>query len=211
MKKNAYLTLVIELEKSNFSSFFPLLRKGFKAKAQIGGSIKNLLCEQFKVETNYLDERIKTIFLNGKPVDNVETAAVDDGSSVALSAAMPGLAGATFRRGGTLAAFRSGITYQAEGAFVDTSEMGMVNIKLFNMVVNELGPLFLEEGIWVKREDVEDCLKNRTDTPRSLIRYAEKDGQQITQEQLASLNWSGEAEYVFLRVSNLISKTNSSS
>ena len=122
-------------------------------KAQVGGSIKNLLCEQFKMEANYLDERIKTIFLDGKPVDDVETAAVDDGSSVALSAAMPGLAGPTFRRGGTLAAFRSGITYQAEGAFADTREVGMVNIKLFNMIVSELGPLFLKDGIWVKKKE----------------------------------------------------------
>jgi hypothetical protein len=38
-----------------------------------------------------------------------------------------------------MAAFRSGITYQAEGAFADTREEGMVNIRLFNMVVGELG------------------------------------------------------------------------
>jgi hypothetical protein len=144
-------------------------------------------------------------------VDDLETTVVGDGSAIALSAAMPGLVGATFRRGGALAAFRSSITYQAEGAFADTREQGMVNIKLFNMVVGELGPLFLKEGIWVKKKDVEDCLKNRADTLRSLIRYAEKDRQEIAQEQLASLNWFAEPEYVFLRVSNLISKSNSSS
>ncbi len=200
MKEHAHLTLCLELEKSNFSSFFPLLQKGFIVKAQVGGSIKDLLCEQFKVEANYLDERIKTIFLNGKPVDDVETAAVGDGSAIALSAAMPGLVGATFRRGGALAAFRSSITYQAEGAFVDTSEQGMVTIKLFNMVVSELGPLFLKEGIWVKKEDVKDCLKDRADSLRSFIRHAEKDGQKIAQDQLTSLNWAEEPENVLLRV-----------
>lgn len=54
-------------------------------------------------------------------------------------------------------------------------------------------------------------MKNRADTLRSLIRYAEKDGQEIAQDQLASLNWSGEPKYVFLRVSNLISESKSSS
>jgi len=68
--------------------------------ATVGCSIKNLLCNQFDITPEYLSDRISTIFLNGKPVDDVESAIIKDNSILALSGAMPGLVGATFRKGG---------------------------------------------------------------------------------------------------------------
>lgn len=195
-------TLLLKLGEENFSSFFPILQQGFMVKTLVGTSIRNLLCEQYEIEADYLAERIKTIFLDGKPVDDVETAVVKDDSTLALSAAMPGLVGATFRRGGHLAAFRSSITYQGEGPAADTCEMGMVRIKLFNMLAREMGPVFLRQGIWVKKEDIADLLKDQADMLGSLITYAEKDGQEITPEQIGVLNWS-EAEDVDLKVLNI--------
>jgi hypothetical protein len=200
MKEPANTTLSFDLDKANYSTFFPLLQQGFLVKVQVGKSIKNVLCEQCQVDDNYLEERIKTIFLDGKPVDDMETAIVKNGSTVALSAAMPGLVGATFRRGGILAGFRNGITYQSEDAATDSQESGMVNIKLFNMVVRELGPKFLNEGIWVKKEDIESLLKNRADTLRAFLRSAKKDGKEIDPEQLEKLIWSEEPQNVFLKV-----------
>jgi len=90
------------------------------------------LCGHFKVEENYLEDRVKTIFLDGKPVDDVEKAMANNGSVLVFSAAMLGLVGATFRRGGALAAFRSGITYQQEDSIPDSSEEALILIKLFN-------------------------------------------------------------------------------
>ena len=69
-----------------------------------------------------------------KVVDDVNTALLQDGCTVALSAAMPGLVGATFRTGGLLAAFRSDITHQEEGVPTETHGVGMVKIKLFNLL-----------------------------------------------------------------------------
>ncbi len=200
MKDHTYSTLSLTLDKESFSSFFPILQQGFLIKILVGVSIKNLLCEHHKMEADYLAERIKTIFLDGKPVDDVETALVKDGSTVALSAAMPGLVGSTFRRGSHLSAFRSGITYQEEDATSDTHKKGMVKIKLFNLLTGELGPMFLKEGIWVKKEHVADLLKDRADILRSFISHAEKDGQEMDTEQMAVMNWSKEPENVHLRV-----------
>ena len=123
-------------------------------KVQIGTSIKNLLCEQYKEKTDYLTERIKTIFLDGHPVDDAKTALVEDGSTLALAAAMPGLVGATFRKGGVLSSFRSSISYKKEQKLADSHETGIVKIKLFNLVTRELGQLFLKKGVWLKNKDI---------------------------------------------------------
>ncbi|MDM8543413.1 hypothetical protein QUF90_20255 [Desulfococcaceae bacterium HSG9] len=200
MKNHKHSTLLLKLNKKQFSSFFPILQKGFMVKALTGSSIKNLLCEQYKVKTDYLTERIKTIFLDGQPVDDVETASVKDGSTLALAAAMPGLVGATFRTGGVLSSFRSGITYKGEEMATDSHEKGTVKIKLFNLVTGELGPLFLKQGVWLKKEDIKLLLQDSADILRPLISYAEKDSQAMVPEQIAVLNWSEEPEDVHLRV-----------
>ncbi len=119
---------------------------------------------------------------------------------MALAAAMPGLVGATFRTGGVLSSFRSGIIYKSEDAVADSHKKGTVKIKLFNLVTGELGPVFLKQGVWLKKEDIELLLQDRADILRPLISYAEKDGQAMTPEQVAVLNWSEEPEDVHLRV-----------
>lgn len=130
------------------SCFFPLLQQGFMVRAQVGGGIRELLCTQFGIEPDYLKQRITTIFLNGKPIDDFETCRVADGATLALSAAMPGLVGATMRRGGYYAAMRGAITHHelAEGA---EKKYGNIRIKLFNLLMAELGPGFLRQGILV--------------------------------------------------------------
>ena len=62
--------------------------------------------------------------LDGKPVDDIGAALVQDGSTLALSAAMPGLVGATLRRGGAYSSFRSAITYHETGERLRAGEGG---------------------------------------------------------------------------------------
>ncbi len=77
-------------------------------KAQVGCSFQNLLCEQLGVGEDYLTNRIQTIILDGKPVDDENTAIVHDGSTLALSIALGSIFGASFRKAGVVASFRSG-------------------------------------------------------------------------------------------------------
>jgi hypothetical protein len=95
--------------------------------------------------------------LNGKAVDNAETAYIQDNATLALSAAMPGLVGATFRKGGTYAAMRNTISYNAEIPDKDKGE-ARVKLKLFNMVLKELGPIFLTNGVWIRKEKFNEFL-----------------------------------------------------
>ena len=200
MKNTIHVTLYLNREKMNFLSFLPLLQREFLVETKGGRSIKDLLCETYDVDEDYLKNRINTLFLDGKPVDDVEATTVNIGSTVALSAAMPGLVGATLRKGGSLANFRSNISYDGKSASAETIRVGRVGIKLFNMVVNEIGPVFLKQGVLVRKEDFESFFNDRTEILRSITNSSEKDGQPIALDQLAAMGWPATSEYVFLKV-----------
>jgi len=89
----------------------------------------------------YLDERVQTIFHNGKAIDDIDVTFLKDKDILALSAAMPGLAGAIFRKGGRHAPLRtqSGKNDKAQ----NETDSGTVTLKLFNMIATERGPELL--------------------------------------------------------------------
>jgi hypothetical protein len=200
LKDTIHITLYLNRHKANLLSFLPLLQREFLLETQGGRSIKQLLCETYDIDEDYLKNRINTLFLDGKPVDDVEATTVNIGSTVALSAAMPGLVGATLRKGGRLANFRSNISYDGKSASIETNQVGRVGVKLFNMVVNEIGPFFLKQGILVKKEDVESFFNDRTDILLSITNSSEKNGQPIAFDQLTALDWPETSEYVFLKI-----------
>jgi hypothetical protein len=138
--------------------FFPLFQKGVLIKILSGSSIRDLIVYGLGISDAYLEERIQTIFLNGKAVDDLQAAIVSDGAILALSAAMPGLAGATLRRGGTFASFRQAITLKPGQESV-IPKQGLVSLKLFNLLVPELSPLLLAGGVWLKGEDLKPLLE----------------------------------------------------
>src|SRR5512136_62125 len=109
-----------------------LMQNGFWIKGNVGCSVKAFLCEQFGLSPEYLEKRIQTIFLNGDAVDDVEKAVVEDGTTLSLSAAMPGLAGAVLCKGGYYAAMRDQISCKEQQPSI-SGQPGKVLIKLFNM------------------------------------------------------------------------------
>ena len=137
--------------------FSPLLQAGFFVTARTGCSIKTLLCSQFGIDEEYVTRRITTMFLDCKPVDKMDSTLVRDGATLALSCAMPGLVGATMRRGGFYAAFRDGISCRDDDSGARVG-IGTVKIKLFNLLIAELGPLFLGRGIIVPAPSVTEFL-----------------------------------------------------
>ncbi len=144
--------------------FFPLLQKGFSLDVSLGRTIRALLRAELGLPDEYIETRIQTVFLDGKPVDDIDTALVRDRATLALAPAMPGLMGAMLRRGGHLAVMRSGITHRDETGAQGTGQ-GRIVVKLFGMALQELGPQLLARGIGVDagdlakviREMPEDC------------------------------------------------------
>jgi hypothetical protein len=123
-----------------------LLTQKCRLRVATGCSLKQLLCEQLQIDAAYLEDRIQTIFLDGKAVDEIETTVVRPGCTVALSAAMPGLAGATLRRGGYYAGLRRQISHHEENGVCRVGE-GTITLKLFNLLITEIGPQVLRHGI----------------------------------------------------------------
>jgi len=127
--------------------FFGLLRRGMLVSAFLPASLQRLLHEVLEIPEAYVNERIQTAFLNGRAVDDFHAAMVTDGDVVTLSAAMPGLVGATLRRGGKVATLRSSLSHHPHCADIQAILPGVMTIKLFNLVCAELGPAFLGRGV----------------------------------------------------------------
>ncbi len=157
-------------------------------EARVGCSIKDLFCLQFGISPDYFDERIQTIFLDGNPVDDADTAMVREGSHIALSAAMPGLVGAVLRKGGFYSPMRREISYREEG-MSGSLEQGLVNIKLFNLLLKDLGPAFLERGIGIKGNDLEDFFKRQAGDFWMGLREASMDGKGIDRDGLLKMRF----------------------
>jgi hypothetical protein len=195
--KNRTVSLRLNLDADAIHTFFPLLQQGFMVKIQVGCSIKTTLCRQFGLSPQYVETRIKTIFLDGKPVDDIDSAIVKEGSTLALSAAMPGLAGAILRSGGQLAPLRSEIAHR-EGNQALTRREGMVIVKLFNLIMDELGPIFLKRGILLRREHLESFLIGLGEDFWARCAEAELDGQGVGVE--SPLRYLHKSDLVMLRV-----------
>ena len=177
--------------------FFQLLGHGFNLNVQTGCSVKELLCQQFGIPEDYLVERIKTIFLNAKVVDDVSSATVNEGCTLALSGAMPGLVGAILRSGGFYASMRSQISYdQNKPSSVPSA--GKITLKLLNLVVKELGPAFLEQGIWFNGGGLQEFIKHHLEELKAGGAANELDGEPVEIHNLLGLDWEGQT--VFLRV-----------
>jgi len=190
-------TLNITVEEDQVSAFFPLLALGFTVKSKVGVSVQKLLCRQLGLSADYLDNRLQTIFLNGKAVDNVKTAVIRQGSALALSAAMPGRAGVTLRRGGAYATMRQKITHK-KNAKNEIVKDGSIVLKLFNLVARDIGPMFLKQGIWISGENLQDFFRKAPGHFWAGCRAAEIDGMHSEVEKLAHIDWK--QKQVFLKL-----------
>lgn len=197
-KNYHHLSLVLDTEKLYL--FFTFLQHGFFVKTRMGKSIKEMLCEQFGLEPDYVVNRIKTIFYNGKPVDDMETAIVHDGATLALSAAMPGLVGATFRSGGVLSPFRSTISYRPDECKTSDSEEGVLHIKLFNLLIPEIGPGFLKKGIFIENTLMNSFLKEQQPDFWNRCRSLLLDGVLIDVREQKTISIQSSMKFIYLKV-----------
>ena len=143
----------IEAEKALVPYFRPIFQAGFLFRCQVGQSIADFLFRQLSLKKSSWKKKISTVFLDGQCVDDIASATLNDDSIVALSSALPGLVGATLRRGGFYACLRDSITYRKEDMPVEARQ-GTITIKLFNLLMDELGPVFLKKGIIMDRSAV---------------------------------------------------------
>ena len=154
--------LVLELDKGKVSELFSFLQGGFFVRdVKVGCSVSAFLTGQIGISPEYLRDHISTVFLDGKPVDDLDSATIRNKSRLALSSALPGLVGATMRQGSVFASFRRSITYRESG--LRAGGEGVVHLKLFNVVMKDLGPSLLTKGILVNACELKNFMKEHHD------------------------------------------------
>jgi hypothetical protein len=180
-------SLEFYLPPDQIPSFFPLLQKGFVVKARVGVSFQTFLRDHFGLSPEYLRDRVKTIFLDGKTVDDPDQTLVVDGSRLALSAALPGLAGAILRRESPFAGLRSRVA-EEEKDLSETPPEGFVHLKVFNLLLPELGPAFLRKGILIPREDFQEFWQSLAgDIRQRLEETMRVEGKVLSTDQIRAL------------------------
>jgi hypothetical protein len=187
IQHNIEAHIALSVDRGNVIDFFPVLQQGFYRPAQVPCSVRELLRGQFGLSSEYISERITTIFVDGKAIDSLDDSLVRNCSTIALSAAMPGVVGATMRRGSYYAALRSDITFVDRGK-VDVSSEGMICVKLFNMLLTELGPEFLKNGIVMTAAQLSEFFLERGDSFWRGCREALINGKHVTRTSLKQCN-----------------------
>ena len=180
------------------AEFFLLLQQGVKIRRRVGCSVNVFLRQEIGATTETI-EKIQSIMLDGRPVDDIGSSMLHDGSTLALSAAMPGLVGATLRRGGTYSSFRSAITYHETEKACAPGD-GWVCVKIFNLLMAELGPDLLRTGVLLRSSDLLGFLNERAEEFRHGYR-AVLDGKPVNIAMLERSKELAENDQVFLTVS----------
>ena len=190
-------SLFLKLRPGRESRLVSIFQQGVYIRTRAGSTMAQVL-DAAGFTRQYLAERVQTVFLDGRAVDDPDSEIVRGGCVIALSAAMPGLAGAILRKGSPISALRSKTSaqtgLQSTGDAVET-----LRLKLFNRVAEEMGPELLHRGILLKRPDFENFLAGRPGLLEEAVLEAELDGAPVSPAALLG-GKSIRSEYVVLRV-----------
>lgn len=191
-------SIEVQLAPELLRIFFPLFQEGVEVEVKAGCTIRELLIEQFGIAAEYIATRITTVFVNHRAVDNMDSAQIYDGAVLALSGAMPGLVGATMRSGGFYAAMRGNMTYRNEATAPEVKS-GTIKLKLFNLLLPELGPRLLQRGIVLSVARWQEFLTQQPEQLR--VRGYWLDGRALPVDQLrAGTNLPAATEVIKLKV-----------
>lgn len=138
----------------------PILREGVDVSVRPGRTLRQTMTEDLGLCPECVEERIQTVFLDGSPVDDIDSDHATHGCTLALAGALPGVAGIAMRRGSPVGVFREGITH---GAGHDDNGAGGalgLTLKLFNSVALECLGWVLEQGVLVRAARLLELLES---------------------------------------------------
>ena len=196
----SYPRITFDVDGPLVSHFFLLLQQGVTIRSRSGCSVAAFLREEIGADSKTI-EKIQSVILDGSPVDDLESAMIKDGSVLALSAAMPGLVGATLRRGGTYSSLRNVITYHETQEECVRGE-GLVQIKVFNLLMAELGPGLLQRGVVISSEDLILFATGQSQDFWQACRRITLDGKPLDAGELQDTAWLSGKGQVFLSASS---------
>ncbi len=179
-------TLEIHLPRRLLSLMRLVLARGIAYQAPAGISVNEFLTKHLRLDADFIQNRIQTIFMNGQPVDDPEGTRIQAPSSLALSAAMPGLFGAAFRKDGQYRAMRR--SWPADQPGPENSEsdaMVPVTVKCFNQVAEAVGDDLLGRGVCMDAGDFLQFWNSQHTVLEPGCLGVWMDGTQINPEQVA--------------------------
>ncbi len=196
-------TLDLTVPEEQLSLFFPPLRQGVGIAARSGQTVHAFLHQDLGLSLKIIQSRVQTVFLNGQPADELNTARLAAGDVLTLSAAMPGLLGACMRVDSPYAAMRDSLSQdRAEQQWNQAKgETIRFTLKLFNFMAAEVGPYVCKQGMILDKDRVLDLLETST------VQALRADGAQLildgrplnpVQESLSAL--LDQVDTVFLRI-----------
>ncbi|OEU59035.1 MAG: hypothetical protein BA862_05450 [Desulfobulbaceae bacterium S3730MH12] len=151
--------LILTLDRQDLSFYTTLLQSGVEIKGSEGETMAIFLDRLPGFTLDYISDVVQTIFLNGTAVDDLTTPLKGKNPVLALSAAMPGLAGAIFRRN----SFHAGLRTQPDKEVSKEIKNRplTVTLKLFNSIALERGPELLQIGVSITSRLFIDFLGKR--------------------------------------------------
>lgn len=161
MNNASHMTIRMKIDSR--TAWNTLLQRGFYLSGPAGKSVREFLVKAFNYEDCFIDETVRTVFLNSSPVDDINTAHVKEGDRLALGSAMPGLVGICMGRDNPYKEFRSGIACHADEA--DDSSGGTIRVfaKIFSSLAVETGEDILRRGIEVNASHLANLLEEQSD------------------------------------------------
>jgi hypothetical protein len=190
---------VFSVVPSKLKIFHILLQQGLQIETPLGGSLQDFLVSQLGLPPEVIQEKIQTIFLNGKVVDDPVQALLSDGALLALSGALPGLVGATMRRGGFYSALRNSITFQGGTGF-QGPQKGRIVLKLFNILLQDLGPQILENGFTIEESKLLDFLRRNEPELSEGVQVKTAEGRNLSFRDLLDSSTDDPGKNLFVQV-----------
>ncbi len=154
--------LVFKMIPEKIDMFTSILQAGIKIPTHNGNSIGVFLEALPGFTADYITDAIQTIFLNGTATDDLETPLDGQNPVLAISAAMPGLAGAIFRKNSLHAALR---TTKKDSVVASKCSQITVTLKLFNSIARDRGTQLLHNGIEIDAVNISRFLETRNTLP----------------------------------------------
>jgi hypothetical protein len=106
------------------------------------------------------------------------------------------------RRKGFYASLRSTITYQSKVSTA-TYRDGSIRLKLFNLIMTDIGPTLLERGIYIPAHNIREFFKSLEDRFFESILISSIDGQPVDAGVFRSDDSGTHSEWIELKICTL--------
>lgn len=177
-------TITIKLSDEGMEKFTTLLQSGIEIETTAGESILSFLEKIPGFTPEYIDNEVQTIFLNGTAMDDVHAPLTESDAVVALSAAMPGLSGAIYRKNSIHSHLRS-VHHTADQAEVNHEKIA-IYLKLFNSIAKDRGAELLRGGVTMKTGTILTFFQTRPWLLDQVQEIAIEDAQGYAREALVA-------------------------